>query len=407
MAKPRRTPSLSPAGARPSPSRVPMVRRRRHSPAANRLAIAATISAALHAMAIAALIITFPNKTPPEAASPTGVQVVFEPGSQKATGGRIKTPFTQKAREAAPRGQRSPTPVHQAEAQPRPNTSPHPATSKPPEPPRLPHPPLPPHPKPVPTPPKPALPRAAAPTPRLVPAKPPAPRPPAPKPTPPLPLVHLPPPPPKAPSLPKAPPAPPAAPPAAITETSPAEVNLNLPPMPEFAPIQLPPPPPLPPAPPSPRHAGGASGHGRSNAFRHALSMNGMSYTGGGGTGGQSRGLNLALPSSSTPASGSDVSIKGNPGKDWGAELQQWVDQRAEYPEMAGEQGQQGSVTVRFSVDRAGHVSHLEMVTPTGYVLLDQAWLGLFRDADLPPLGPDATSKSVTVTATMHYQIVR
>ncbi|GAB0114493.1 hypothetical protein AcidC75_20170 [Acidisoma sp. C75] len=135
--------------------------------------------------------------------------------------------------------------------------------------------------------------------------------------------------------------------------------------------------------------------------------MNGMSYTGGGGTGGQSRGLNLALPSSSTPASGSDVSIKGNPGKDWGAELQQWVDQRAEYPEMAGEQGQQGSVTVRFSVDRAGHVSHLEMVTPTGYVLLDQAWLGLFRDADLPPLGPDATSKSVTVTATMHYQIVR
>jgi hypothetical protein len=25
------------------------------------------------------------------------------------------------------------------------------------------------------------------------------------------------------------------------------------------------------------------------------------------------------------------------------------------------------------------------LVSPTGYVLLDQAWFGLFRDADLPP----------------------
>ncbi len=135
--------------------------------------------------------------------------------------------------------------------------------------------------------------------------------------------------------------------------------------------------------------------------------MNGMSFGGGGGTGGRARGMNLNLPSSMQPGAGNDLSIRGDPGTNWLAELEQWVNERADYPEMAGEMGQQGDVTVRFTVDRAGHVSRLMMITPTGYALLDQSWLGLFRNANVPPLSADAKSDSVTVTATMHYQIVR
>ncbi|HEX3982244.1 MAG TPA: TonB family protein [Acidisoma sp.] len=194
-----------------------------------------------------------------------------------------------------------------------------------------------------------------------------------------------------------------------MTENEPAEVNLDMPPLPELAPINLPPPPPLPPIPPPAQRAAPArrSGRGRSNTFSQGLMVNGMSFGGGSNTGGRTQGMDLNLPSSMQPHSGSDVSIKGDPGTNWLAELQQWVDDRADYPEMAGEMGQQGSVTVRFTVDRAGHVSRLMMVTPTGYALLDQSWLGLFRNANLPPLGPDAKSNTVTVTATMHYQIVR
>jgi hypothetical protein len=52
-------------------------------------------------------------------------------------------------------------------------------------------------------------------------------------------------------------------------------------------------------------------------------------------------------------------------------------------------------------------VSHLALVSPTGYALLDQAWLGLFRDADLPPFPSDAKSDTATITASMHFEIIR
>jgi hypothetical protein len=47
------------------------------------------------------------------------------------------------------------------------------------------------------------------------------------------------------------------------------------------------------------------------------------------------------------------------------------------------------------------------LVSPTGYALLDQAWLGLFRDADLPPFPSDAKSDTATITASMHFEIIR
>lgn len=368
-----------------------MVPRRRAAPPRNRMAVAGGVSAALHLAILAALIITFPNKTPEEPPEPTGVQVVFEPGAQKPTAPK-STGQDNHAQESAPHGQPSPTPRHTVQAAPTPAPLPRPEIKTP----------EPPHPL---TPPKPVAPPPKPQPPKPVPA--------APKPPPPaLPKVNLPPPPPPAPAAPKTPePKPAPVPlPSVVTDNTPAEVNLNLPPMPEFTPIPLPePPPPLPPAPPPPQKAAPArrSGQGRSTVFSQGLMMNGMSFGGGGGSGGQAQGLNMQLPRSMQANPGSDLTVQGSPGKNWGAELQQWVNDRATYPEMAGEQGQQGTVTIRFTVDRAGHVSGLMMMTPTGYALLDQSWLGLFRNADLPPLGPDAKSNTVTVTATMHYVIVR
>ncbi|MCB8876541.1 energy transducer TonB [Acidisoma silvae] len=404
----RRTPKLSSAGDSPRAvrarlDRIPMVPRRRRERPRNVLTWSAGLSLALHVTALALMIITFPNKTPPEPPPTNAVDVVFQPG-EKTSSAPPRHAAPEPTRPAAPKGQRSPRPEHTVQA------SPPPAPAPQPEPPK----PVPPAPQPPPPQPVPAL-KPVPPTPRPAPAlpKPPAPQPAAPKPPPALPKINLPPPPPPAPAEPKTPtPVPAPVPlPSVLTDNQPAEVNLSLPPMPELQPMNLPPPPPMPPPPPArPAQQRTAqarrSGHGRSSTFSQGVIMNGMSFNGGGGNGGQTQGMNLNLPSSMQANSGSDLAVKGDPGTNWLSELEQWVNQRATYPEMAGEMGQQGDVTVRFTVDRAGHVIKLEMVTPTGFALLDQEWLGLFRNADLPPLTPDAKSNTVTVTATMHYQIL-
>jgi protein TonB len=369
--------------------RIPIAPRRRIILARNRLAWAATISAAVHIALIAAMIITFPNKPPQEPAPSPSIQVVFQPqpGAKTAAAPARKGP-NQKAREAAPIGPKAPTPSRVAQA----------APSAPPPPPPLPPPPLPPPPlpPPLPSPPLPSPPLPPPPLPKPVAPKPPAPKPPTPKPpTPkptarPLPQVHLPPPPPPAPPV----------------DNSQAEMNLELPPMPELAPLPLPPPPP--PLPPAPQAQARRTSRSRSNALRGGVMMNGLSFSGGGSTtGGFTHGMNLALPQATQPGASSDLTVEGNVGANWIAELEAWVDQHKYYPEMAGELNQQGTVVIRFTVDRAGHVSGLEMVSPTGYALLDQAWLGLFRDADLPPFPPDATSDTARITASMHFEIIR
>ena len=406
--------------------RIPLAPRRRVALDRNRLAWAAAFSGAVHIAVIVAMIITFPNKAPQEAAAPPSVEVVFQPGAKTATAPAGKKGPTQKAQQGGRVGPRAPAPRQVAEAAPPlppPPAPPPPAPPPPVPPPPLPTPPLPT--PPLPTPPLPTPPPRPAPVtpptpphevqPPAIPAPPPVvkppPKPPAPKPlplkppAPPLPQINLPPPPPAAPPEPTPPiPVPAPAPPA---DDSQAEMNLELPPMPELAPLPLPaPPPPLPPAPPQRLARRASRSHG--NALGGAIVMNGFSFNGGGNpSSGFSHGMNLTLPQSEQPGAGAALSVQGDVGSNWIAELEQWVDERKYYPEMAGELNQQGTVVVRFSVDRAGHVSHLELVTPTGYALLDQAWVGLFRGADLPPRPHDGRSDIATITASMHFEIIR
>ncbi len=135
--------------------------------------------------------------------------------------------------------------------------------------------------------------------------------------------------------------------------------------------------------------------------------VNGLSFGGGGGSGGSGAALNTTLPSAEQPGNDTDFSIENNVGGDWGAELQQWVEARKYYPEMAGEMGQQGNVTVTFTVDRQGHVSKLSVTSASPYALLNQAWLGIFRDAQLPSFPPNSPLKKTVVHYTMHYELIQ
>jgi TonB family protein len=159
--------------------------------------------------------------------------------------------------------------------------------------------------------------------------------------------------------------------------------------------------------PPAPERLARQPSRARRSALGGAVVMNDMSFSGGGSqSGGFTHGLNLTPPEAAQPGSQSDLTVQGDVGTNWMAELEKWVNERTYYPEFAGEQGQQGTSVIRFRVDRAGHVLSLEMLSPTGYALLDQAWLGIFRGADLPPFPPDAKSDTATITATMHFEIL-
>jgi protein TonB len=188
--------------------------------------------------------------------------------------------------------------------------------------------------------------------------------------------------------------APPPPPPPAQAQSEP-EVNLNTP--------ELPPAPRVVQAPPRPRAA---------PAPHDYVMMDGMSYGNPAPPAPpQPRAqtaMNMSLPESDAEAvNAPELTIKGNIGADWQAELTAWVNAHKYYPQAALEQGQQGSVRIEFTVDRAGNVTGLHLLGGSGSVFLDQAWLGLFEDNQLPPFPPGTKSDKVTIDATMHYELVQ
>lgn len=194
-------------------------------------------------------------------------------------------------------------------------------------------------------------------------------------------------------------PAPP--PPAAQTATQ-DEVQV-----PDMQLSQLPAPPPAPPARPRQHTAASSSAAQQKYVF-----LNGMSYGRPASMASPAskvpKGMNFSLPTSNTQAAtASDLSIKGNAGADWDAALTKWVQEHAYYPQAAAEQGQEGTATVEFTVDRSGHVTGLRLLQSAGSPFLDQAWEQLFKDNTLPPFPPDAKDNHVTVRYTVHYKLIR
>jgi protein TonB len=206
-----------------------------------------------------------------------------------------------------------------------------------------------------------------------------------------------------------APPPPPPPPPPQQAETQP-EVNLNMPSAP-FATMQnAPEPMPMPQPPQPPRPLPRPHTPTRTPPQRY-LVMNDMSF-------GKPapptppiphahQALSLNLPQSDAQAvNAPEVTIKGHIGADWEAELSRWVNDHKYYPEAAAEQGQQGYVRIEFIVDRSGHVTGLRLLGSSGSPFLDQAWLGLFAQNQLPPFPPGTKANHITVDATMHFELI-
>jgi protein TonB len=89
----------------------------------------------------------------------------------------------------------------------------------------------------------------------------------------------------------------------------------------------------------------------------------------------------------------------------WQAEVAGWLTARKIYPEEARRRGEEGRVAVRFTVDRTGRVVEAAIVSPSGSALLDEAAIGLLRQAVFPAFPPNMPQPRVTITTTMRYSL--
>jgi periplasmic protein TonB len=106
-------------------------------------------------------------------------------------------------------------------------------------------------------------------------------------------------------------------------------------------------------------------------------------------------------PSASVQMEGVAVST------DWLNLVSAWWKRHAYYPPQAGDNNEDGTVTLHMRVDRDGRVEALELTGKSGSRWLDLGALSVFRDAHLPPLPPDMPDAQIPFEATVHYIIVR
>jgi periplasmic protein TonB len=84
----------------------------------------------------------------------------------------------------------------------------------------------------------------------------------------------------------------------------------------------------------------------------------------------------------------------------WNELLSAWLAAHKRYPEIARRRGQEGTVTLRFTVAADGNVLDVSVVTGSGSPLLDNAAQELLLGATLP-----APRTELTRTVRLRYRL--
>ncbi len=82
-----------------------------------------------------------------------------------------------------------------------------------------------------------------------------------------------------------------------------------------------------------------------------------------------------------------------------------WLASHNVYPEEARRRGEQGNVTVRFTVEPSGQVTNVTVVRGSGSPRLDAAAEAMLRNAKLPPFDPAMRQAPITATVPIHYAL--
>ena len=88
----------------------------------------------------------------------------------------------------------------------------------------------------------------------------------------------------------------------------------------------------------------------------------------------------------------------------WRQALAGWLARHKSYPEEARRRGVQGTVLVRFAIDRDGKVVDVAVLRGSGSPLLDDVTVAMLRGATVPaPSG--LTGDQITVSVQVHYAL--
>ncbi len=102
----------------------------------------------------------------------------------------------------------------------------------------------------------------------------------------------------------------------------------------------------------------------------------------------------------------SDIQVSGAQlGGDWMADLHAWWIDHRRYPQQAIERNEQGTVVLRFRVNRQGRTSGAEIISRSGSQWLDQQALATFNNARLPPFPSNTPEDEATVTISINYML--
>lgn len=84
-----------------------------------------------------------------------------------------------------------------------------------------------------------------------------------------------------------------------------------------------------------------------------------------------------------------------------------WFESHKRYPETARERGEEGSVGLRFRVDRFGRVIDYALLNSTGYPDLDQSVEEMMNGAQLPPFPPGMKVTEIEVSVRIGFNLTR
>lgn len=92
--------------------------------------------------------------------------------------------------------------------------------------------------------------------------------------------------------------------------------------------------------------------------------------------------------------------------RSWQAEMFAHLERHRRYPRQAQLRNQQGQVTLRFSIDREGHVLASSIERPSGNALFDRETLAMMKRADpLPPPPDDIPSTELTFVVPVIFSL--
>jgi protein TonB len=101
------------------------------------------------------------------------------------------------------------------------------------------------------------------------------------------------------------------------------------------------------------------------------------------------------------PVPGPDLSAN------YRALISAWFETHKYYPDSARQRGEEGSVGLRFRVDRSGRVLDYTLRNSTGYADLDAGIDQMMRGAQLPPFPAGMTMSQIEVSVKIRFSLAR